>query len=78
MRTATDLLIDHAPFPFAAGDDVRHLKSGGCYRVLAYARLEATLEVCCVYQHSDSALVWVRPITEMHDGRFVRCEGGVR
>lgn len=55
---------------FHPGNKVRHKKSGGLYEVMATARLEATLEPVHVYRSLADGQVWVRPDTEMLDGRF--------
>ena len=47
----------------------RHRK-GGLYRLIARARIEATLEPCAVYVSVTDDLAWVRPEAEFQDGRF--------
>lgn len=42
----------------------RHRKSGGLYRVLMCARLEANQQHVTVYQHIDGTMPWVRPTAE--------------
>ncbi|MBT0570158.1 hypothetical protein KIK84_07465 [Curvibacter sp. CHRR-16] len=71
-KSLSELPIDASNFPFAVNDQVQHLKSGGLYTIVAFARLEADLTICCVYQHQETGLVWVRGIDEMFDGRFAR------
>lgn len=73
-KSLAELSIDASNFPFAVGDKVQHQKSGGLYKVLAFARYEADLNICCVYQHLETGLVWVRGLGEMIDGRFLRIE----
>ena len=61
------------------GKHYQHKKSGGCYIVLAIARVEATLEPVVVYRAVDKETwnilvatehTWTRPLTEFLDGRF--------
>lgn len=47
-----------------------HLKSKHTYEVIAVGCLESSLTTVVVYKGSEG-LVWVRPITEFLDGRFV-------
>lgn len=47
-----------------------HLKSKHTYEVIAVGYLESSLTTIVVYKGSEG-LVWVRPITEFLDGRFV-------
>lgn len=49
---------------------VRHVKSGGTYRVLAQAKIEHDLSNVIVYQSEKDGSVWVRPAMEFCDGRF--------
>lgn len=55
---------------FEPGDLVRHKKTGGIYRIVCAARLEATLEEVIVYRSEATGEVWVRSRQEMFDGRF--------
>ena len=48
----------------------RHVKTGGLYRVLHRAEIEADLSPCVVYQNVESGRTWVRPASEFDDGRF--------
>ena len=57
---------------FQAGDRLQHLKTGGFYRVIGLAKIEATLEDVYVYEAVSNNTLWVRPKAEMEDGRFVR------
>lgn len=47
-----------------------HLKSKHTYEVVAIGYLESSLTTIVVYKGVEG-LVWVRPITEFLDGRFV-------
>ncbi len=55
---------------FKPGAKLRHLKTGGFYKVVLLANLEANLEPVYVYASMQSHDFWVRPKTEMEDGRF--------
>ena len=57
---------------FQAGDQLIHLKSGGLYRVIGLGKIEANLEDVYIYEAMRNQTLWVRPKTEMEDGRFVR------
>lgn len=55
---------------------VQHVKTGGVYRIVApptILRIEATNAPAYAYRKEDesSGIVWVRPQSEMEDGRFV-------
>jgi len=57
---------------FAIADDVVHLRSGGVYVIIGTPdvyRVESTNEPAYAYLAKDGT-VWVRPQTEMEDGRF--------
>jgi hypothetical protein len=61
------------------GSDWMHAKTGGLYSVVTYAMIEATLTPAVVYAggngyHADGQTwkIWVRPVSEFMDGRFVR------
>jgi hypothetical protein len=56
---------------FHQGQRLKHLKSGGSYRILYEAKIEATLEDVYVYEALVNHTIWIRPVTEMEDGRFV-------
>ena len=56
---------------FKPGDFLKHLKSGGFYRVVMLANIEATLQPAYVYESSRNKSFWIRPQAEMEDGRFV-------
>ncbi len=56
---------------FEPGQRLRHVKTGGLYQVICLATVEKTLEKAYVYQALSNMTFWVRPKTEMLDGRFV-------
>jgi hypothetical protein len=58
--------------PFTPDEKVQHVKTGGFYRIVALATVEATLEPIYVYQALRNMTYWTRPYAEMLDGRFVR------
>ena len=53
------------------GMEVRHVKSGRDYVVVCEAVIEATMTGAVVYRSVDGDKVWVRPMREFCDGRFV-------
>ena len=53
---------------------VLHVKSGGVYRVLEIGKMENDLTSVVVYKSEDNGQVWVRPLAEFADGRFVTYE----
>lgn len=55
---------------FKPGSKLRHIKSGGVYKVVLLANIEATLEPAYVYESLQSHDFWIRPKSEMEDGRF--------
>lgn len=60
---------------FEVGDVIKHLKTGSSYLVTGTpARLviEATMEPAYTYRQANGNddRIWVRPQTEMEDGRF--------
>jgi hypothetical protein len=55
---------------FKPGAKLKHVKTGGFYKVLLLANIEATLEPAYVYESLQSHDFWVRPQGEMEDGRF--------
>lgn len=57
---------------------VRHVKTGGIYRVICGGRLEADLTRIVVYQSEQTGETWVRPRSEFTDGRFEPVEPTVR
>ena len=56
---------------FKPGDFLKHLKSGGFYRVVMLANIEATLQPAYVYESLRNQSFWILPQSEMEDGRFV-------
>ena len=50
---------------------VKHVKSGGTYRIIVQARIEHDQSDVVVYQSKQHGTVWVRPTAEFCDGRFV-------
>jgi hypothetical protein len=55
---------------FKPGSKLKHLKTGGFYKVVMLANIEATLEPAYVYESLQSHNFWIRPQAEMEDGRF--------
>jgi hypothetical protein len=55
---------------FKPGSRLKHIKTGGFYKVLLLANIEATLEPAYVYESMQSNDFWIRPKAEMEDGRF--------
>lgn len=53
------------------GRDYIHTKTAGVYTVLHLALNEADLSRVVVYQSKDTGDVWVRPLSQFADGRFV-------
>lgn len=69
-------LISNAGPMFERGDQVRHMKSMRLYRILLAppnALLEATGMPVYAYflEGGPDPRIWVRPMAEMEDGRFV-------
>jgi hypothetical protein len=67
---------------FKQDDLVFHRKSKGYYRILRFARVEATLEYVVVYEEVTkaghqlhNAAVWTRPLNQFCDGRFQWVQG---
>ena len=60
--------------PFIEGEKVQHVKTGGFYKIICTAKIEATLVEAYVYQALSNMTYWVRPTTEMLDGRFIRVD----
>lgn len=58
-------------FKFEVGATVKHVKTGGLYRVLHVGRYEPTGADVYIYQSKLDQEIWVRPQPEMEDGRFV-------
>lgn len=63
---------------FGLGDIVEHLKTGNLYCIIAFAKMEATLEDVVVYVAStkdgplERSKPWVRSKKEFYDGRFLK------
>lgn len=55
---------------FKPGSKLKHLKTGGLYKVILLANIEATLEPAYVYESMQTHDFWIRPQAEMEDGRF--------
>jgi hypothetical protein len=55
---------------FKPGSRLKHLKTGGFYKVILLANIEASLEPAYVYESMQSHDFWIRPKAEMEDGRF--------
>jgi len=55
---------------FKPGSKLRHIKTGGFYKVVLLANVEANLEPAYVYESLQSHDFWIRPKAEMEDGRF--------
>jgi hypothetical protein len=56
---------------FLPGQKLQHVKTGGFYRILHLAKIEATLEDAYVYEALINHTIWIRPKLEMEDGRFI-------
>ena len=56
---------------FQKGQTLKHRKTGGFYRILYDAKIEATLEDVYVYEALINPSIWIRPVSEMEDGRFI-------
>ena len=55
---------------FKPGSRLKHLKTGGFYKVVLLANIETSLEPAYVYESMQSHDFWIRPKAEMEDGRF--------
>jgi hypothetical protein len=55
---------------FKPGSRLKHLKTGGFYKVVLLANIEASLEPAYVYESMQSHDFWIRSKAEMEDGRF--------
>jgi hypothetical protein len=55
---------------FPTGAQLKHKKTGGFYKVIGLAKIEATLEMAYVYESMQTHDYWIRPQDEMEDGRF--------
>ena len=63
-------MVDADDGLFKPGSKLRHIKTGGLYKVLLLANIEANLEPAYVYESLQSHDFWIRPKAEMEDGRF--------
>ncbi len=55
---------------FKPGSNLKHKKTGGFYKIVLLANIEANLEPAYVYESMQSHDFWIRPQAEMEDGRF--------
>ena len=55
---------------FKPGSKLKHKKTGGFYKIVLLANIEANLEPAYVYESMQSHAFWIRPQAEMEDGRF--------
>ncbi len=55
---------------FKPGSKLKHIKTGGFYKVVLLANIESNLEPAYVYESLQSHDFWIRPKAEMEDGRF--------
>jgi len=55
---------------FKPGSTLKHIKTGGLYKVVLLANIEANLEPAYVYESMQTHDFWIRPKLEMEDGRF--------
>lgn len=55
---------------FAPNAQLKHVKTGGLYRVVCLANIEANLAPAYVYESLQTHDFWIRPQAEMEDGRF--------
>ncbi len=55
---------------FKPGSKLKHIKTGGFYKVVLLANTESNLEPAYVYESLQSHDFWIRPKAEMEDGRF--------
>lgn len=54
----------------------RHRKTGGYYRIIGLALIEATHQEVVVYRSEETGQLWVRPFVEFADGRFETVDEG--
>lgn len=61
-----------SPFDPMIGWHYRHKKTGGVYKVIMFATIEATMQSAVIYEPvgHDLGRRWVRPLSEFMDGRF--------
>ncbi len=61
----------------------RHVKTGKLYKIVGFVTNEADLRTMVVYRSASHPTsftvepVWVRPLSEFMDGRFVRLFPGI-
>ena len=63
-------MVDADDGLFKPGSKLMHIKTGGFYKVILLANVEANLEPAYVYESLQSNDFWIRPKAEMEDGRF--------
>ena len=63
-------MVDADDGLFKPGSKLRHIKTGGFYKVVMLANVEANLEPAYVYESLQSHDFWIRPKVEMEDGQF--------
>jgi hypothetical protein len=63
-------MVDADSGLFKPGSKLRHIKTGGFYKVVLLANIEANLQPAYVYESLQSHDFWIRPQAEMEDGRF--------
>ncbi len=63
-------MVDANDGLFKPGSKLRHIKTGGFYKIVLLANVEANLEPAYAYESLQSHDFWIRPKAEMEDGRF--------
>lgn len=48
-----------------------HKKTGHRYELIMFGLIESTLEPAAIYRN-EKGQVWIRPVTEFFDGRFLK------
>lgn len=56
---------------FHRGLCVRHVKTRGIYNIIGYGKIEKDQTEVVIYEQIWEGRIWVRPITEFEDGRFI-------
>lgn len=80
LRRLLDKLVG-APAPRSALRDggtfvATHMhRKGGAYRLLAQGVLESDRSAVAIYDDAEGT-IWVRDLSEFHDGRFLAIAGG--
>lgn len=59
---------------FNPGDYVKHNKSGLYIILNNTATIEKTNELAYIYMDVDTHKIWIRPVDEMEDGRFIKIQ----